>query len=59
MNPLLHYINRYKPNKRKLWNIISQAERAGLMSIEAGSRAHFILRMIQEYGFSREITKIY
>lgn len=57
MNPLSHYIHRYKPSKRKMWNIINQADRAGLMSIEPCSKAHFILRMIQEYGFSREMTK--
>ena len=57
MNPLSHYIHRYKPSKRKMWNIINHADRAGLMSIEPCSKAHFILRMIQEYGFSREMTK--
>lgn len=54
MNSLQHYIDTYKANKKKMWNVISRADSYGLMSCESGTKAHFATRMIQESEFPRE-----
>ena len=57
INNIDHYTHAYKPSKTKMWNIINRSSSNNLMSIESGSRALYILRIIQEYDFSREMSK--
>ena len=56
MNPLSKYIKLHKSNKTKMSKVIKRADSGGMMSIEENSKAHFMLRIIQEHGFSREMT---
>ena len=56
MNPLSKYINLHKSNKTKMSKVMKRADAGGMMSIEANSKAHIMLRIIQENGFSREMT---
>ena len=58
MNPLSKYVKLHKANKTKMSKVIQRADSGGMMSIEANSKAHFMLRIMQENEFPRETTNI-